>query len=451
MVNIMKIKTLIVILGVIILCSLVIFKKDKEIIKKDNTLSGMIYKINNNDFLLKTTNDVFYTFNNNDYNLNIGDNIIINYTGVLNLKDDIQTVKINKLEKISHGLEYPIFWNDSGIFSAYYEQAYNKLLTLSLEEKIGQLLLVRVPLNNQIKDLKKYNFGGYILFGRDTKEETKDSLTNKIKSYQEASKIPLFIATDEEGGSVVRISNNPNLRDSVFPSSQEAFKLGGYSYIKKLTEEMNNLLESLGINLNLAPVADVSTNEDDYIYKRSFGKNAEETSLYIKTVIESSKNSTVSHVLKHFPGYGNNKDTHTGISIDERSLESFKENDFLPFEAGIKSGVEAIMFSHNIINKVDEDTPASLSLKMHNIARDYLHFTGILMTDDLEMDAIKKYTSGYSVVQAILAGNNMVIISNYEEAIKEIKEALKQGIITEEIIENNVFKILAWKYYKHLL
>ena len=103
------------------------------------------------------------------------------------------------------------------------------------------------------------------------------------------------------------------------------------------TKRKSSLLESLGLNLNLAPVVDVSTNSTDYIYNRTLGEGVELTKTYAKTVIEASKdNNSVSYVLKHFPGYGNNKDTHTGIVTDKRSLESLKENDLPPFENGNK-------------------------------------------------------------------------------------------------------------------
>ena len=322
---------------------------------------------------------------------------------------------------------------------------------MSGDEKIGQLLLVRVPETNQIEDIAKYNFGGYILFGRDTQNETKESLSYKIQSYQDSSKIPMIIAVDEEGGTVVRISNNPNLRSERFPSPQQLYQSGGYDKIESTTLEMNELLSSLGINVNLAPVADVSTDPSDFIYDRSFGRDASETSTFIQTVIKASKQSSVSYVLKHFPGYGNNKDTHTGISIDERSLEQFESVDFLPFQAGIEEGAEAILVSHNIISQVEENTPASLSLNIHNILRDDLKFTGVIMTDDLDMGAIKYYVDESPAVKAILAGNDMLITTDYEQAYNDIKNAINEGTITQENIDHSVFRIIAWKYYKGLL
>lgn len=335
------------------------------------------------------------------------------------------------------------------MFSDYYTKATNTLNNMTLDEKISQLFLVRVP-DNSIEEVSKYQFGGYILFGKDTKNLTKEELKNKIETWQSVSKIPLLIAVDEEGGTVVRISNNNKIRDSKFKSSQELYNDGGFELIKNDTIQKNNLLYELGINVNLAPVADISTNEDDYIYSRSFGKDALETSKYIKTVINASKGTKVSNVLKHFPGYGNNLDTHTGISIDNKTIEDFRKNDFLPFKSGIEEGAEAILVSHNIINNI-ENIPASLSKNIHNILRNELNFTGIIMTDDLAMSAIKDYVNDSPSVMALKAGNDLIIITDYLTDINDIKEALKNGDLEESLIDKAVLRVLSWKYYKGLL
>lgn len=335
------------------------------------------------------------------------------------------------------------------MFSDYYTKATNTLNNMTLDEKISQLFLVRVP-DNSIEEVSKYQFGGYILFGKDTKNLTKEELKNKIETWQSVSKIPLLIAVDEEGGTVVRISNNNKIRDSKFKSSQELYNDGGFELIKNDTIQKNNLLYELGINVNLAPVADISTNEDDYIYSRSFGKDALETSKYIKTVINASKGTKVSNVLKHFPGYGNNLDTHTGISIDNKTIEDFRKNDFLPFKSGIEEGAEAILVSHNIINNI-ENIHASLSKNIHNILRNELNFTGIIMTDDLAMSAIKDYVNDSPSVMALKAGNDLIIITDYLTGINDIKEALKNGDLEESLIDKAVLRVLSWKYYKGLL
>lgn len=382
--------------------------------------------------------------------------IIVILVGVyLNNKKNKKEISDSKergvKKQVEQILETPKSWNDKGVFSEYYNKAYGKLQTLTIEEKVGQLLLARVPANNQIQDICDYKLGGYILFGKDTENETKESLKKKIQSYQSASNIPMIIATDEEGGTVVRVSSNPNLRKSKFLSPGQLYNSGGLELIRETTLEMSQLLDEVGINTNLAPVADVSENPNDFIYSRTLGKNAETTAKYVKTVIQTSKDGNVSYVLKHFPGYGNNKDTHTGISIDNRTLQEFEEKDFIPFKEGINEGAEAILVSHNIITQIDKNNPASLSPQIHKILKENLGFTGVIITDDLAMDAIKDYTTGSPAVNAILAGNDMLIITDYETGYKDIINAIKNGKIKEEQIDKSVLKILAWKYYKGLI
>ena len=205
----------------------------------------------------------------------------------------------------------------------------------------------------------------------------------------------------------------------------------------------------MGLNLNLAPVVDVTTNQSAYMYERSFGKDTALTSNYAKTVIEASKKTGVSYTLKHFPGYGNNADTHQSSTTDNRSLDDIFNNDIPPFESGIRAGAEAVLVSHNIVASIDANKPASLSSSVHNILRNRLDFTGIIITDDLDMGATNSVDQKY--VEAILSGNDLLIVTDYEEAIKEVKKALQDGDISEELIDKLAFRILAWKYYKGLL
>ena len=256
-------------------------------------------------------------------------------------------------------------YKNNSLFGKYYKKSLRKLKNMSIDQKIGQLLLVRYPEEEQKDVLKKYQFGGYLFFARDFRNKTKDEVISMINDLQSTSKIPILTAVDEEGGVVVRVSSNPNLRSERFLSSQKLYELGGFDKIKEDTIEKSNLLKELGLNLNLAPVVDVSTNKDDYMYERSIGQNSDITAEYAKTVISASKGSGVSYTLKHFPGYGNNIDTHTASSIDNRSLDDIEKNDLPPFKAGIEAKAEAILVSHNIVDSIDNKNPASISQKVH--------------------------------------------------------------------------------------
>ena len=322
---------------------------------------------------------------------------------------------------------------------------------MSVEEKVGQMFMVRVPKENADKRVSEYHLGGYIMFGRDFDNKTKEEVINNIASWQEASDIPMLIGVDEEGGTVNRISTNTEFRSEPFKSSQELYKEGGFDLIYEDTITKANFLKELGINVNFAPVVDVSTNPDDYIYKRSFGKNANLTSEYAEVVVRAMKESNIASVLKHFPGYGNNADTHTGISIDNRTLETFKENDFLPFEAGIKAGANMVLVSHNIVTNMDSNNPASLSTRVHEILRNDLGFAGVIITDDLYMDAISKNYDSSVAVLAILAGNDLICTTDFESQIPEVIAAVEDGTISIDRINESVRRILELKLELNLI
>lgn len=414
-----------------------------------NKLESTILNIEKDKVTVQDSNHVLYTFSIKDFNLEVGDNVIIEYMGTLNKNSVIQNnLVINYTESVFNEDEIPLNWQDNGIFKNYYTLAYNKLKTLNLDEKIGQILLVRYP-DNAIEELKKYKFGGYLFFEKDFTNKTEDELKNMISSLQASSKIPILTAVDEEGGKVTRISKNSNLVSEPFKSSKELYKEGGLNKIREDTTEKSKILYNLGINLNLAPVVDVTTSPTDYMYERSLGEDATITSNYAKTVIEASKNSGVSYTLKHFPGYGNNGDTHYTTQQDKRSYEDILSNDIPPFEAGIKAGAEAVLISHNIVQSMDADNPASLSLSIHNVLRNEINFTGIIITDDLKMGAVSDIEN--KTVKAILAGNDLIITTDYEQSINEIKKALENNTLDENIINKLAFRILAWKYYKGMI
>lgn len=335
------------------------------------------------------------------------------------------------------------------IFNKYEKQAKQRLELMTIDEKIGQIFLVRFPDNDAEEALQQYKFGGYIFFAKDFAGKTKKQVKDRMDNLQKISNIPILTAVDEEGGSVVRISSNPNLAKEKFKSPMELYQIGGFNKIKEDTIEKSKLLKSLGINLNLAPVVDVCTSTNDYMFKRSLGQKTELTATFAKTVIKASKGTQVSYTLKHFPGYGNNQDTHTGEVIDKRSYEDIIKYDIPPFVEGINSGAESILVSHNIVTSIDKDNPASLSKKVHDLLRNDLGFTGIIITDDLDMGAVSNDRN--ATLKALQAGNDLIITTNYKDSINSIKKALQEGEITEETLNNAVMHVLAWKYYKGLM
>ncbi|MBR1936211.1 MAG: beta-hexosaminidase [Bacilli bacterium] len=338
----------------------------------------------------------------------------------------------------------------NSLFKFYSKESAKKVKDMSVEEKVGQLFLVRYD-KTQTNKYKDYYPGGYILFAKDFENHTKESIKEELTNLQNNNKYPLILGVDEEGGFVTRVSRFKNFREERFKSPRAYYDEGGYELLEKMENEKLSLLKELGLNLNLAPVADISTNEDDFIYTRSFGKDANETSEFIKNMVEFANNNEINSCLKHFPGYGNNKDTHTGIAIDERSYESFLENDFKPFKAGIDANVPSILVSHNIINCLDSSKPASLSQNVIKELRDTLKFTGIIMTDDLAMSAVSSYVDeNVAATLAINAGNDMIITSDFEKMYQEVLNAVNNNEITKETLDTAVTRIIAWKYYSKL-
>ena len=328
------------------------------------------------------------------------------------------------------------------------EQKIDALLSeMSVEEKIGQMFYVRCPDVEAVEDISRYNLGGYILFGRDFEGKQRQDIVDNIQSYQAASKIPMLIGVDEEGGTVVRVSCNENLRDTPFLSPSDTYYSGGWEAIEADAEEKADLLLSLGINVNMAPVCDITSDPNAFMYYRSFSDNVENECKFIEKYVSITRDKKLGTVLKHFPGYGNNEDTHTGIAYDNREYSEIEQIDFKPFITGIENGADCILVAHSIVNCIDEKYPASLSDKVHNIIRDELNFDGVIMTDDLSMSGIRDYTGDDdAAVFAVKCGNDILCSSDVQTQYPAVLEAVNNGEITIEQIDNSVRRILTWKY-----
>lgn len=332
------------------------------------------------------------------------------------------------------------------LFGKYYDAASKIMKDMTLEEKIGQLFLVRYDKNLASSWVSDYYPGGFVMFAKDFANQTKDSIKEEIDNLQSISKIPLVIAVDEEGGYVTRVSRYSNFRDSKFLSPREYYDTGGEELLEKTEKEKATLLLSTGINLNLAPVADVSVNSNDFINNRTFNRDARDTAVLIGKMVNYANEVGISSSLKHFPGYGNNVDTHTGVAIDERSYENFLENDYLPFKEGIKNRVPTVLVSHNIINCIDSRYPATLSKKVITELCEKLNFSGVVITDDLSMDAVNSYVEdGSAAVLAVNAGDDLIITSDFVKMYREVYQAVTDKKIDIKTIDQAVKRNIAWK------
>ena len=336
----------------------------------------------------------------------------------------------------------------SDLFEDYYERADQYLQKMTLEEKVNQIFCpkynktaVEGIMNNTVP-------GGFVLYREHfnyEEGEIRKYITELQNSSMDKTGLPLVIAVDEEGGIVNRISPIHRKAGS-FPSPQNIYKDSGIEGILKIDQEKRDLLRKFLVNVNLAPVADISYNSKDYMYSRTLGQSPNITADYIAKDVEGYVQDNFTCCAKHFPGYGNNTNTHENIAIDNRSYEIFEKEDFLPFKAAIKNKIPMILVSHNIVKCKDDVYPASISKNWVGILRNDLNFSGIIVTDDLSMDAITKYAGNESsAILAVRAGNDLVITNEYPKHRKDVIEAVKAGNITEEVINKACKRVIAWK------
>ena len=320
------------------------------------------------------------------------------------------------------------------------------LNSMTLEEKIGQLFIVRYENIDEEDEVKQYQLGGITFYGKDFRYEDKDSIIELINSLQSDVKIPMFMSVDEEGGSVARVSRWYQYRSEIFLSPRDYYEQGGLNLVLQMEEEKAQLLSSLGLNMNLSPVADISDKPGAFMYDRSLGEDACTTAEFVCRTAKISADYGVGSVIKHFPGHGNNTDTHFYTTKDTRSLEELKENDLIPFQAAMDEENSAIMIGHTVVEALDDEYPASLSKKVHDYIRKQMSFDGVIMPDALDMDTVSSSFNGENVaVLAIMAGNDILCTSEYKEQYEAVLQAVKDNKISIEQIDESVLRILRWK------
>lgn len=333
-------------------------------------------------------------------------------------------------------------------------RAEELLSGMTVEQQVGQVFFAHSPgpYGDAPAQMEQLQLGGWLLFKRDFQDKggnwlTAEAFAHQLEAYGAGAAIAPFFGTDEEGGPVTRASQNPNLfPDGPCLSAQKLYKQGGLEALLQDASAKSATLLAHGINLNFAPVVDVSTNTRDFIYPRTLGQDAQITAEYAAAMVEQLKDSGVGAVLKHFPGYGNNRDTHTGVVTDVRPWEQFDTCDLLPFRAAIQAGASAVLVSHNIVTCLDGTLPASLSPAVYDLLRQELGFEGVAITDDLAMDAVEDYARGGSAaVMALQAGADMVLTDKPEENITQVMEALDSGALSQERLQEAVLRILLWK------
>ncbi len=300
--------------------------------------------------------------------------------------------------------------------------------------------------------IQTHKVGGIILFQRNLESAGKlVRLINELKALNSGS-IPLFISVDQEGGTVERtppeIHSLPNALDfgAVDPARRE-------TVCRTLGETLGRTCQSLGFNLNFAPVADIWSNpENTVIGKRAFGADAATVVSCVPPVVRGLKSTGTIPVIKHFPGHGDTAvDSHVGLPVVDKTVEQLEELELLPFRAAIKDGAPAVMVGHILMTRLDEKRPASLSpAVVDGLLRETLGFEGIVFTDDLTMGAVSQSCGmGEAAVLAVEAGCDQLLIcheaDNLEAARTALLDAVKSGRITQERLEQSLRRVLTLK------
>jgi len=349
------------------------------------------------------------------------------------------------------------------------------LQQMTLEEKVGQMFIIRpdaldliqtpeqiydpdaegvTELSSEMADvLKKYHVGGIALFGKNIL--TPQQLTGFVEELQNAGGIPLFMAVDEEGGTVARLANNSAFDVVRYSSAADVGASGDAAAAESMGAAIGAYLHQYGFNLDFAPVADVNSNPDNTVIgDRAFSSDAGTAAKMAKAMAEGLKQQRIIPTFKHFPGHGDTaEDSHNGIAVSYKSKEEMESCEWLPYEG---LGAEnCVMVGHIAAPEITGDlTPASMSPEIVNdILRQQLGFDGVVITDSLAMGAVTdSYTPGEAAVNAIEAGCDILLCPyDLQQAFEAVVDAVNSGTISEERIDESVYRILLLKQTYGLL
>ena len=326
--------------------------------------------------------------------------------------------------------------------------------TMSLKEKVGQLLIVGFEgqsINEEIESfINDYKVGGVIFFDRNIADaEQTFKLVNDIKEKNQDNDIPLLVSVDEEGGRVSRVPDE----FQKLPSAKIIGDIDNDEIALEYGEIIGESLNSLGFNLDYAPVLDINSNPDNpVIGDRAFGDKEEIVSKNGIDVSKGLKEKNIIPVVKHFPGHGDTKiDSHVNLPIIYKTREQLEELELLPFRKAIKEEIDGVMVAHILFDQIDKEYPATMSKAiMTDILRDDLSFDGVVFSDDMTMGAIiENYSIEEASVKFLEAGGDILLICHGKEnpklVFESIEKAVKDNIISEEEIDKKVYRILSLK------
>ena len=331
-----------------------------------------------------------------------------------------------------------------------------QLKEMSLEEKIGQMLIVSYEGTNVTEELfsllNQVKPGGFILFSNNFSDyEQTQKLITDIKS---TSEIPMFISIDQEGGRVQRIKNLSDQEITIIPPMYEIGLTRDEDFAYQVGKVIGEELRVFDINMDFAPVLDIYSNPNNTVIgDRSFGTTSDIVSTMAISLASGLQDTGVISVYKHFPGHGDTlEDSHDTLPIVTKTKEELMNFELIPFIQAIENGAEAIMVGHIAVPSITKDnTPATLSkVLIQDLLKDELGFQGLVITDGLNMKSLTNlYSQEEIYINAILAGVDILLMPEFSlNTIEIIKNAVLNGEISEERIDDAVTKILTLKHEK---
>ena len=344
---------------------------------------------------------------------------------------------------------------EAQILAQHHETALDILSTMSTHEKICQMFIVfpecltgvgRVTTSGEMTKtaIANYPVGG-LIYNRGNMH-TSEQVTKMLSDVQSYSTIPLILTCDEEGGTVTRVMSTVGTQwvDSMLDYVDLGVK-GAYDNAVIISGQ----LKSLGFNTDLAPVADVWSNpQNTVIGNRAYSTDFQEAATLIPAAVAGFQDSGIACTLKHFPGHGDTAtDSHFSSVYVDKSLETLQMEELLPFQSGIDAGADCVMIGHMIVSKLD-DEPAPFSHRIvTQLLREEMGFTGIVMTDSLEMSALTQhYTGSEMILKSLHAGMDVFLgPADLPLAVDAITQAVNNGEITPERLDESVMRILMMK------
>lgn len=338
---------------------------------------------------------------------------------------------------------------------------------MTLEEKVGQIFMVApeavdkdggittVFTENIEKEIEKYNLGGYIFFASNIENPTQTQ--ELINGLKKSSKIQPFVGVDEEGGRVARIGKNSAMGVEKIEPMAQVGKSQNYERANEIGTTIGKYIKNLGFNLDFAPDTDVLTDSNNTeIGDRSFGNDPEVVGKMATEVVKGLQSENISTVLKHFPGHGGSiGNSHQGFSLSNRTEEELKKCEIVPFKTAIENGADCVMVAHmSLPNVTGDNIPATLSKKVvTDMLKTELNFKGVVFSDSMSMGAItENYGTGDACVKAVEVGIDMVLMpENLDEAYNAVLEAVKNGKISQERLDDAVSRIIKAKIQRGII